>query len=248
MTRMLNKRILFFSLLIFSALSCADNVENDVQTAINKITNQIIVDNVQQSELADFYQVIAGTEVFYISKDMKYLFYGSFLNLDLDKKNRNITEKLRQKVRKQHLSSIKPPNTVVFSPIEQKVRTVIHVFTDLDCIFCRRFHNNIKEIVNAGVEVRYLPFPRGGVDSKSYEMSRFVWCSKDPYLAVEHVLSGKKLSVDKCENDLVKDGFDLGRRLGIKGTPTVIFEDGYMLSNYMEPNELIDKALQHMDN
>jgi len=42
---------------------------------------------------------------------------------------------------------------IVFSPANPKM--TVTVFTDIDCGFCRRFHNQIADLNKAGIRVRY---------------------------------------------------------------------------------------------
>ena len=49
----------------------------------------------------------------------------------------------------------------------------VTVFTDIDCTYCRQFHKTVPELQKRGLQVRYLMFPRAGLQSESYLWSRF---------------------------------------------------------------------------
>ena len=66
---------------------------------------------------------------------------------------------------------------IVFSPEEK--RFTVSVFTDIDCVFCRRLHNELDEYLAAGIEVRYLLYPRNGPTSPSWAKAEDVWCADD---------------------------------------------------------------------
>jgi thiol:disulfide interchange protein DsbC len=47
-----------------------------------------------------------------------------------------------------------------------------------------------------------------------------------------------------CDNP-VKDEYDLGQRLGVNGTPTMVLEDGTIVPGYVPPlrlSQLLDQA------
>ncbi|HAH80198.1 MAG TPA: protein-disulfide isomerase, partial [Gammaproteobacteria bacterium] len=41
--------------------------------------------------------------------------------------------------------------------------------TDVDCGYCRKLHNEMAQINELGIEVRYLAYPRAGVDSDTHD-------------------------------------------------------------------------------
>ena len=65
------------------------------------------------------------------------------------------------------MSKIDKDDLIIFRQIIE--RAVISVFTDIDCGFCRKLHKEVLNLNALGVEVRYLAFPRAGLDSKSYQ-------------------------------------------------------------------------------
>ena len=53
---------------------------------------------------------------------------------------------------------------IIFTP-EGKTTGVVYAFTDVDCGYCRRLHQEIPALNAKGIELRYLAFPRGGKDA-----------------------------------------------------------------------------------
>lgn len=200
------------------------------------------VDSVSSSAIGNLYEVRIGSEIFYLSSDGRYLVRGEVMDL---MNNVNVTEESRSNLRLGTLKKLDQAQEVIF-PANGKTRHVIHVFTDIDCGYCRTLHSQIKNYNNLGIEVRYLAFPRGGLYSDSYQKAVNVWCSSNPQKAMTEAKSGQNLPVVNCGNkDPVKEQYNLGLKLGINGTPAIIMENGQLLPGYMAPKELFD-TLEHL--
>jgi thiol:disulfide interchange protein DsbC len=142
--------------------------------------------------------------------------------LDLNDR-RNLTEERRGEVRLNTLKSMNPKTMIEFAPANAK--HVIYVYTDVDCTYCRRFHQEVGVLNQAGITVRYLAFPRAGIGSESFRKTVSVWCAKDIPSAT-------------CDNP-VKAHYESGITVGVKGTPTIILESGEELGGYMPAEKLV---------
>ena len=213
-----------------------------IQTKIQKVFPDLKVEEIAYSPIYELYQVIANSEVFYTSKDGRYLLHGNLLDLTKDQDNLSQTEEVRKSIRLKILSDLSPKDLIIFSP--QKVKSVVTIFTDFDCIFCQKFHSNIEQIMALGIEVRYIAFPRQGIGSASYDKTVSIWCADDPRVTMKLAAGGSSIPIKKCDNPVAKQ-YESGRKLNIQGTPTILFSDGTMLTKYMLPEELAKFALEH---
>ena len=118
----------------------------------------------------------------------------------------------------------------MFSP-KGEVEHTVTVFTDVDCVYCRQMHQEIGELNRHGIRVRYLMFPRGGPDTESWGKAQSVWCSADRKDALTRAKRGEKLAPGRCETPIAAQ-YELGRKLGISGTPGIITETGEFLAGY----------------
>lgn len=195
-------------------------------------------DTIVASPLAGLYQVSYGPQVFYMSADGRYVLEGSLIDL---KERRNLTSEARADGRKAVLERLGEDQMVVFAP--EEVKHTITVFTDVDCPYCRKLHREMDEYLARGVKVRYLLFPRMGVDSPSYEKSVSVWCADDRRQAMNAAMADKPLPAKRCDNP-VQRHLELGRVVGVQGTPAIVLEDGTMVPGYRpaaELTELLDR-------
>ncbi|MDF1762494.1 MAG: DsbC family protein, partial [Oleibacter sp.] len=87
--------------------------------------------------------------------------------------------------RAQAMASIKDSDTV-FYPAKGTEKARINVFTDIDCGYCQKLHQEVPKLTVMGIAVRYLAYPRSGIKdeggqdfTESYRKLNYVWCQKD---------------------------------------------------------------------
>jgi len=127
---------------------------------------------------------------------------------------------------------------IVFSPPNPKM--TVTVFTDIDCGFCRKFHNQIADINKAGVRVRYLMFPRTGPGTESWRKAESVWCSKDRREALTRAKKGEDLKTKPCSDaSAIKAQYTMGEDLGVEGTPAIFTQGGDYIGGFLTPDQLV---------
>jgi thiol:disulfide interchange protein DsbC len=124
---------------------------------------------------------------------------------------------------------------VVFGP-EDAAHTIT-VFTDIDCTYCRKLHREIDQINARNIRVRYVFYPRFGPGSESWAKADAVWCSKDRQSALTRAKSGEDITADNCPTP-VAEHYALGNKIGVRGTPAILMEDGELLPGYVPAAEL----------
>jgi thiol:disulfide interchange protein DsbC len=199
---------------------------DDVRAQIAKRL-EIKVEDVRPSPIAGLYEVRSGTDVGYVSTDGRFYVDGDVF--DMASKH-NLTEDVRKKGRLALLAGVRDQDAIVFAPKSGAQHTVT-VFTDVDCVHCRRMHSEIGELNRLGVRVRYLMFPRGGPGSDSWQKAQSVWCSADRRDALTRAKKGEKIAAGRCESPVAAQ-YELGRELGITGTPGIVTDSGEYLAGY----------------
>lgn len=191
----------------------------------------IPIERVTLSPLPGIYQLeITGGTVFYGTADGKYLFAGDLYELGEDDLI-NLAEQDRIGKRQELMATVDVDDMVVF-PAGGERKAVINVFTDVDCGYCRKLHNEVPELNAMGVEVRYLAYPRAGIGSESYTKIVSAWCSEDPNEAITALKSGETIPDSNCANPVAAQ-YELGHAVGVSGTPAIVLEDGRLLPGYM---------------
>jgi thiol:disulfide interchange protein DsbC len=136
------------------------------------------------------------------------------------------------------LKDVPTSKMIVYGPEDPKRH--ITVFTDIDCGYCRKLHLEVPELNAAGIEVRYLAFPRAGVGSASHKKYVSVWCSDDQQTALTSAKAGGVVAAASCANP-VEETYKLGQNVGVRGTPTIIFDDGTVTPGYIPSALLIER-------
>ncbi len=194
-------------------------------------------EDVAASPIPGLYEVTLGGMIVYISSDGRYLVSGSMYDVE---SQTNLTATRRNAARAQALAAAKPSDMIIFSPPNPKA--TVTVFTDIDCGFCRKFHTQIADINKAGIQVRYMMFPRSGPGTESWRKAESVWCSKDRKDALTRAKSGEDVKVKACDAKSVKTQYELGENLGIEGTPAIFTEEGEYIGGYLTPAQLLKSA------
>jgi thiol:disulfide interchange protein DsbC len=191
--------------------------------------------DVALSPIPGLYEVTMGGMIVYVSSDGKHLLSGNVYDLDTQE---NLTAARRNAVRAKALAAVKEDQMIIFGPANPKM--TVTVFTDIDCGFCRRFHNQIAEISKAGVRVRYMMFPRTGPGTESWRKAEAVWCSKDRRDALTRAKKGEDLKTKSCaEAESIKTQWSLGEDLGVEGTPAIFTQTGDYIGGFMTPDQLV---------
>lgn len=187
---------------------------------------------VRPSPMPGFYELVLDTKIYYLNAGGTYLLVGDLVDI---KSRTNLTEKARQTLAKRLIDEMGEQNMIVLAPKE--TRHTITVFTDVDCPYCARLHQDVPELNRHGIKVRYLLYPRSGKDSETYRRSVAVWCATDRVKAVGIAKNGGKLEQRKCTNPVDRH-YQLGERIGISGTPTIFLENGKKIPGYIPAAQL----------
>lgn len=189
--------------------------------------------NIKSSVISGIYEVSVGSDVIYMTGDGRYMIIGDVRDA---KTGENVTEKKRSEMRLATIKSIKEEDTIVFKPKESKY--VVHVFTDVECPYCAKFHQEMPKLHELGVEIRYLAFPRSPEGSEDFNKMISVWCSKDRQQALTDAKSGKAIEKAECDSP-VKQELEIGRNVGVSGTPALILPNGELLPGYLPAERLV---------
>jgi thiol:disulfide interchange protein DsbC len=173
------------------------------------------------------------SKIVYLSQDGRFIIQGDLIDL---KERTNLTEARLDTQRSKALAAIGEDQMVVFAPAEPAKHTIT-VFTDIDCAYCRKFHQEIADYNRNGIKVRYLLYPRAGIGSDSYDKAVAVWCSPNRQEAITRAKKGETVEQKSCPNP-VKDQYELGQALGVRGTPTIILENGQIIPGYVPAAKL----------
>jgi len=117
----------------------------------------------------------------------------------------------------------------------------IIVFDDPECSFCRKMQGEMAKVVEMRPDIVFYikMFPLTNIHPKAYNKAKAIICEKSLKL-LEESLAGKEIPPPQCETDQVEKNIDLGRKIFIKSTPTLIFPDGSVVPGYKSAERIIE--------
>ncbi len=220
-----------------SPFSVAGDVEDAIRDRLSSAVPGLKVSSVRESEAPGLYEVQSNNgDTIYTTPDGQYLLTGDLLKIT-STGIANVTEEARAGDRHEVMDSYSDDGVISYKAGNEKA--VISVFTDIDCPYCRKLHDEVPELNDYGITVNYYAYPRSGPGTPSFIKYTSVWCAEDQQSAMDAAKSGKAIDAATCENPVRKQ-FDLGRRIGVTGTPAIVLEDGNIVRGYVPAKSLAE--------
>lgn len=237
MKNALNKVLLVITACLFTAPLLAE--ETGLETARKNISQQVKgvnPANIFPSPVPGLYQVLMPPRFFYASADGRYIVDGDLIDVTTKE---NVSEAYRKKSVSAAIEAMGEDSMIIFG--DKKLKHTVTVFTDIDCGYCRKLHNEVKKYNKHDVRVRYLAYPRAGIGSASFNKADAVWCSKDKNKAMTQAKNGGNVKAEKCDSPVAQH-YALGNMIGIRGTPAIVLSDGTVVPGYI-PAARLGEAL-----
>lgn len=227
-----------------------------IKAALEALNPEVKVLSVTASPVPGIRAVALGnSEFLYVTENAEYIFTGQLLRRE-GKAAANLTELSRQRVRQTVLADIDLSRTITFpaGPTTSKAGQKdgaqdtpptaheVFVFTDVSCAYCRKFHSDIAAYNAAGITVHYLAYPRAGTDSEAAKAMAVAWCSDTPQELLTEALTSSREDVDRtppegCHSPVTAQ-YQLGRKIGVKGTPSIYDRAGHQLGGYLSVDDM----------
>ena len=213
-------------------------VFDKLKGALDSPAMGLTVATVETSDLPGMYEVQFdnGPRV-YATEDGQYFILGDLFQVNAGQYV-NLTEQRRDGERLASLQKLDEKDMIVFAPTGE-TRAEITVFTDVTCFYCQKLHKEVPELNKRGVKVRYLAFPRGGVDSPGYRQLVGAWCADDPQGTLTALKNKQSVPVKTCEPNPVAEQYQVGQAMGVRGTPAMITGTGQMIPGYQSADQLM---------
>lgn len=221
----MNKILTALSLMAVSSIVLAD--DTTIINSLKKLGAEQI--EVKSSPIKGMKTVITEQGILYASEDGKYVLQGKLFELT-DKGPIDVSAKSLMSV----LESYK--NDMIVYPAKNE-KHIVTVFMDITCHYCHKLHEEMKGYNDLGITVRYLAFPRRGMDKTAQQMEA-IFTAKDKAQALNDAEKGKLPKELKTPN-IVKKHYDLGVQFGVRGTPSIVTSSGELIGGYLPPKDLL---------
>ncbi|MGQ0655243.1 MAG: DsbC family protein [Betaproteobacteria bacterium] len=232
--------IVALSLLALSPLATADEaaVRRMVQ---DKLRGGGQLESVQKAPWGDLYEVVVrgpdGPQIYYVDSRATVILAGPAIDA---RSGRNLTQERQRKLTAVEWESLPFDSAITLA--RGGGRRKIAIFSDPNCLFCRKFEKDLAKLDDITVHIFLYPV----IKPDSVTQTKAVWCSKDRAkawndLMLRDIQPSAKPDCDTPVEKLVA----LGRKLGANSTPTWFLETGERYSGAMpleEVRHLLDKA------
>jgi thiol:disulfide interchange protein DsbC len=170
----------------------------------------------------------------YMDFSKKYILPGPVF--DIATGNRYGAPPLHDQVRKTDVSRIPLSNSIVMGNPAGKKK--LFVFTDPDCPFCKRMHDELKRLLtmepDLAVYVKIYPL---NIHPKAYDKARVILAAgPKAQEMLDRAFSGANMP-EPGPNDParpVEESIRFADSIGVNSTPTLIFPDGSIVAGVMD--------------
>ena len=231
---MKNSLISFILIFSVSVSASQDNIREGLK---NILPDGAVIELIEPSPIPGIYAVYYGDlQPIYVTQDGSFFIYGDIYKININSIS-NITEKSVAERRKLILQNIPTEELISFKSSDEQFSVI--VFTDVDCGYCRKLHNQIDEYNSLGISINYAAFPRSGIGTSAFTKMVGAWCSDNPKDSMTKLKNNSTLDISFCENQPVSKQYIIGKKLGVDGTPAIFSMDGEIFPGYIEPEELL---------
>ena len=231
-----------FAALVLTAAVRAEGVDPQVEERIRNslavLLPGLVADSIRATPIDNLYEVCFGMRLVYVTGDGRYLLQGKVIDLET---RTEITDNRLSELKLAALAKLDEKDMIVFGPDDAKY--TITAFTDVDCGYCRKLHSEMDKYNANGIRIRYMAYPRAGLNSESYNKMVSVWCADDRKAAMNIAKTGASIPPKTCDNPIAEQ-YALGQAMRIQGTPALILDDGDVLPGYVPADKLV-KLLEH---
>ena len=219
------KKLLTALLITASATAMASDAE--IKSKLQALGANNI--EVKDSPVKGLKTAVTDQGILYVSENGQYVLQGKMYELT----NKGPVD-VAGKLLADKVNALK--NEMIIYPAKNE-KYVVTVFMDITCHYCHILHQQVKEYNDLGITVRYLAFPRAGMNETARQMEA-IWTAKDPVFALNEAEKGNLPKELKTPN-IVKRHYDLGVQLGVQGTPSIVTSTGELIGGYLKPKDLL---------
>jgi thiol:disulfide interchange protein DsbC len=190
------------------------------------------VGGVVKSSYADLYEAMFDEQLVYTDAKVSFVLVGNLYDTATKK---NITETRMRELSRVAFDSL--PLDLAIKKVKGNGARRFAVFSDADCPFCARLENELKSIDN--VTIYTFLFPIDQLHPDAARKSRMIWCAPDRVKAWDAFFESRTLPQNNgdCDTPIAATN-ELGRKLKVNATPTMVFADGSVVPGALPAQRL----------
>lgn len=199
--------------------------EATLKKTIEATYPKVKIQNISKTPYAGLYEVFLDGQIIYTDDSFNFLIVEGRL---VDPKNRrDLTAERMDELTRVDFASL---------PLDKAIKVVkgngsrkLVIFSDPDCPYCKKLEQ--KDLVSiTDVTIYTFLYPLESLHPDAANKSRTIWCATDRSKAwQEWILNGQLPKGTVSCDTPIDEVAELGSKLGITSTPTLIFTNGKRL-------------------
>ncbi|OTG79611.1 DsbC family protein [Acinetobacter sp. ANC 4648] len=194
-----------------------------VETVKTKLMQQypnVKVNDLKTTEMQGLYSGTLDNQIVYVNEDAQHIFVGSMIRL---KDQQNLTKDLA--IQQHRIDFKKLPLNDAIKTVRGNGKRQLAIFSDPNCPYCKTLEGNLAQLNDVTIYTFMYP-----IKAQSILPSKQVWCSANKEFAWKKLIQNgiKPTAAANCETPIERN-LELGKRLGLQGTPAIIFSTGYTI-------------------
>jgi len=205
--------------------------EQDVVKRVRERFPQSLVEQAFRTPYPGLYEVLIDNKLFYTDEQVSYILVGNLIDV---KSSQNLTQ---QRLRKLTAIDWKElPLDLAIKKVKGDGSRRLAIFSDPLCPHCVTQERELAKITNVTIYTFLYPIER--LHKGATDRSRAVWCSSDRAKAWDELLLNRVEPKAKPCADPVKKIEAVGAKLKVTMTPTLIFNDGTVVSGGVHAQQI----------
>jgi thiol:disulfide interchange protein DsbC len=190
------------------------------------------VTTVSKSPYFGLYEAMFDEQLVYTDAKVTYVLVGNVYDAATRK---NLTEAKMRELSRVAFDSL--PLELAMKKVKGNGSRRLAVFSDADCPFCARLENELKTIDD--VTIYTFLYPIDQLHPDAARKSKMIWCAPDKVKAWDAFFASGALPDNKgdCDTPLAAT-HDLGQKLKVNATPTMVFADGSVVPGALPAQRL----------
>lgn len=222
-----------------AGVSLAQTAEANIKKLLqNRLGAEAPIESVTKTPYSGLYEVKVGSELIYTDAEAKYVFIGRVLDTETSK---DLTQARLDEINKIKFADL--PLDLAAKTVKGNGKRVIAVFEDPNCGYCKRFRKSLGEMKDITVYTFFYPV----LGEDSLKKTKDLWCAPDKAKAWDAWMVDGKLpppAPASCTTAGVDKVIELGKKYGVRGTPTIFFADGSRIPGAIDAKTLEQKLGQ----
>jgi thiol:disulfide interchange protein DsbC len=211
-------------------------VEKAIKAQLELKWDDLKITSVQALPWVDLYEVVlSNNDIVYTNKNTDFTLIG---NLIRNQDKRNLTQERSEKLLTVDFKSL--PFSQASTQIKGAGTRHIAVFEDPNCGYCKRFRQILEQTDNITIHTFIVDI----LGDESTAMAKRLLCAPKPVAAwnawmLQHT---EPPQAQDCDTSVLSKNRALAQKLGVTGTPTIIFANGKRIPGMASKVDL-EKAL-----